>query len=517
MMGKTRGMIAAGDRATAVAGQAILELGGNAFDAAIAAMLASFVVEPTLTSAGGGGFLLAHTQEGQNLLFDFFSQTPRQKKPSAEIDFRPVDVDFGDAIQTFHMGLGAIAVPGTIAGAFRIQKALGRLPLAVVAEPAIAYAENGFSLSSFQDFCINQLLHPILLALPEGRKIYAPNQQLLKAGDRVYMKDFANTLRQLVRYGDREFYQGEIAHQFIQDCQERGGHLSLEDLSEYRVIIRRPLQFNYRGYLGLTNPPPSSGGALIAFALSLLSEIDLAGFQPRSREHLDLLATVMRLTNVARQDGYDANLYEDNIAEFFLQSSHLSPYQEELRNKFGSTTHISVIDSDGNAASVTTSNGEGSSYVIPGTGIMLNNMLGEADLNPGGFHRWPCDRRLSSMMSPTLILNEQKPYIVLGSGGSNRIRTAILQVISNLIDFQLPIQEAIEMPRVHWEENVFNLEPPVSADLAESLQLTATENVILWQEKSMFFGGVHGVQKDRLGAFSGAGDSRRGGVVAESI
>ncbi len=514
MTGQKKGMIAAGDRATAAAGQGILEAGGNAFDGAIAAMLAAFVVEPTLTSAGGGGFLLAHTQAGENILFDFFSQTPRQQKPVEAIDFYPVDVNFGDATQQFHIGLGSIAVPGTIAGAFRIHQALGRLPFEVVAEPAIAYAEQGFYLSEFQGFCIHKLLAPILLALPEGRQIYAPQGKLIQAGDKVYMRDFAETLRTLIHKGDREFYQGEIARQFIKDTQAQGGHLTLEDLQNYRVMIQRPLQFNYRGYTCLTNPPPSSGGALIAFALKLWEELDVAQITPQSREHLEQLAAVMKLTNRARVHGYDRQIYEDNVAQSFLNPDFLEPYQEELLNKFGSTTHISVIDSEGNAASVTTSNGEGSSYIIPGTGIMLNNMLGEADLNPGGFHHWPCDRRLSSMMSPTIILKDEKPYIVLGSGGSNRIRTAIFQVISNLIDFEMPIQDAIASPRVHWEDNIFNIEPPHQPELTANLQVEPETEVIFWQNQSMFFGGVHGVQKNKNGEFEGAGDPRRGGVVS---
>lgn len=514
MTSPTQGIIAAGDRATTAAGKAILEAGGNAFDAAIAAMLAAFVVEPTLTSAGGGGFLLAHTQAGENILFDFFSQTPRQKKPLEKVDFYPVDVNFGDAIQQFHIGLGSIAVPGTIAGAFRIHQALGRLPFEVVAEPAIIYAEKGFQLSEFQEFCIRQLLAPILLALPAGRAIYAPQGQLIKAGDTVYMRDFAETLRTLVKKGDREFYQGEIARQFVKDSEAQGGYLTLEDLQHYRVNIQRPLQFNYRGYTCLTNPPPSSGGALIAFALKLWEKMDVAQLQPQSCEHLERLAAVMKLTNTARQDGYDLHLYQDDIAQSFLALEHLQPYQEEFLNKFGSTTHISIIDNEGNAASVTTSNGEGSSYVIPGTGTMLNNMLGEADLNPGGFHRWPCDRRLSSMMSPTMILKDDKPYIVLGSGGSNRIRTAIFQVISNLIDFKMPIQDAIAHPRVHWEDNVFNIEPPYAPEIVQNLQCEPETEVIFWQNQSMFFGGVHGVQKSSLGSFTGAGDPRRGGCVS---
>ena len=209
-MSQTRGVIAAGHQKTAEAGREMFALGGNAFDAAIAAVLASFVVEPTLTSAAGGGFFLAHTQDQQNILFDFFSQTPRSKQPPQNLDFYPVDVNFGGENQTFHIGMGAIAVPGNIAGVFEVHKRLGKLPLKEVAQPAIDYAKNGFRISPFQGFCF-QLLHPILLAQAESRKIYAPGGKLLTAGEMCSMKEFAATLTHLVNDGVAEFYRGDIA------------------------------------------------------------------------------------------------------------------------------------------------------------------------------------------------------------------------------------------------------------------------------------------------------------------
>ena len=513
-MSQTRGVIAAGHQKTAEAGREMFALGGNAFDAVIAAVLASFVVEPTLTSAAGGGFFLAHTQDHQNILFDFFSQTPRSKQPPQNLDFSPIDVNFGGENQTFHIGMGAIAVPGNIAGVFEVHQRLGKLPLKEVAQPAIDYAKNGFLISPFQGFCL-QLLHPILLAQAESRKIYAPHGKLLTAGEMCSMKEFAATLNHLVEYGVAEFYHGDIAHQLVKDCQQ-GGLITLEDLSHYRVIARKPLRTRYRGYEIITNPPPSSGGTLIAFALQLLAIADFKKIEYGSAAHLQMLAQVMRLTNEGRQAGYDAYLYQDNIAQQFLSADYLATYQNHFQhslNKLGSTTHISVLDSEGNAASVTTSNGEGSSYVIPGTGIMLNNMLGEADLNPLGFHSWQCNQRISSMMSPTIVLKDGKPEIVLGSGGSNRIRTAILQVISNLIDFNFSIDVAVQNPRVHWENNIFSVEPLLKPEILNQLNLPET-TLILWQEKNMFFGGVHAVRKTSDHQLKGAGDLRRAGVAA---
>ncbi|HEY9748907.1 MAG TPA: gamma-glutamyltransferase [Allocoleopsis sp.] len=514
MPNPTHGVIAAGHAKTAEAGLEMLRLGGNAFDAAIAAVMAAFVVEPTLTSPAGGGFLLAHTAQQEDILFDFFTQTPRLKKPQSQLDFYPVDVNFGGAIQEFHIGLGSIGVPGNVAGIFHVHERLGRLPFQVIAEPAIHYAKRGVEISDFQYFCF-QILSPILTASAESRRIFAPDGPLVSPGTNLVMSDLAETLDYLANKGPKEFYQGEIAHQIAQDCQNLGGYLTLEDLAQYQVIERHPLTINYRNNILLTNPAPSSGGTLIAFALELLAAIDLANYQFGSAEHLDVLATAMRLTNAARREQAD-QLFQVQSSSDFLEIAQVEAYQAQLLNvvnKWGSTTHLSVIDAEGNAASVTTSNGEGCGYVIPGTGIMMNNMLGEEDLNPNGFHQWQENTRIASMMAPTIVLKDQQPEIVLGSGGSNRIRTAILQVISNILDFQMSVEQAVDSPRIHWENAVFNLEPGFSEAALKKLHVPADEERVLWQQENMFFGGVHTVLRDVDGTITGAGDRRRSGVV----
>ncbi|MEB3311792.1 MAG: gamma-glutamyltransferase [Snowella sp.] len=514
---KTKGVIAAGHPKTAEAGRLMLELGGNAFDAAIAAVFAAFVVESTLTSAGGGGFLLAHTEDHQDLLFDFFCQTPRYPKPLFDIEFYPVELNFGGALQIFHIGKGAIAVPGALAGAFTVHQRLGKLPFTTVIEPAIDYARNGFILNSFNEFT-HQLLEPILLGEPEGQELYAPSGKLLEQGDISYHHNFAQTLTYLAEKGIQDFYQGDIAHQIVKDLSS-GGYLTLEDLQAYEVIVRKPLKLNYRGYELLTNPPPSSGGTLIAFALKLLESLDLKQLEWGSAEHLTLLSQVMRCTNTARKNHYDEAIYQASLVEEFLSPANCQTYQQELQgvcNKLGSTTHISVMDDLGNAASVTTSNGEGSSYIVPGTGIMLNNMLGEADLNPQGFHHWQPNQRLSSMMSPTLVLKNGRPEMVLGSGGSNRIRTAILQVISNCLDFDLPIAIAVNRSRIHWENQTLDLEPLNCPEVLNKLVFADETRINLWDNLNMFFGGVHATRLSDNGELEGVGDPRRSGVAIYS-
>ena len=300
MFKKTHGVVAAGHQKTVAAGIEMLGLGGNAFDAAAAAILASFVTESGLTSAAGGGFLLAHTQDNQNILFDFFSQTPRQKRNQDELNFYPVQVDYGSAIQEFHIGLGSMAVPGNIGGVFHVHQKLGRLPFKVVAEPAIHYAKNGVALNEFQFFCLT-LLRVIMTSSEEARKVYAPDGELPQLGQTIFMHDFADTLTHLAKSGPREFYEGEIAQQLVKDCQDYGGQLTLEDLRNYQVIERKPLVINYRGDTFLTNPPPSSGGILIAFALELLSKFNLSDIDFGSSRHLQILAHIMRLNQQGKK------------------------------------------------------------------------------------------------------------------------------------------------------------------------------------------------------------------------
>lgn len=529
-----RGAIAAGHALTAEAGAEMLRQGGNAFDAAIAAAFTACVVESSLTSLAGGGFLLTHTAAGENRLFDFFCQTPRSKEMGRfwdgdsfrvgsrtlreSPDFYPIHANFGDTTQEFHIGRGSMAVPGAIAGLLHVHQKLGRLPLKNIVAPAQRWATEGTEVEPFRAYCF-QILAPILTATEGAKAIYAPRGELLKAGDRFYLTDFAAFLDDLVRQGADLFYRGGLAHAIAQDCQAHGGYLSLEDLQTYEVIEREPLAVPYGSATLLTNPPPSSGGTLIAFALHLLAQASPALTDHASPRHVAILREVMRLTNLARQKGYDDHLYRADIATEFLSAAHLAPYLDELQaflsqggSKWGSTTHISVVDGEGNAASLTTSNGEGSAYVIPGTGIMMNNMLGEEDLNPQGFHQWPTNQRMSSMMAPTVVLQNGTPRLVLGSGGSNRIRTAILQVVSNVLDFGMDIETAVSAPRLHWERGALHLEPGYAQAILESQGVTDEDLCTWWQAPSMFFGGVHAVAVAPDRTLSGVGDRRRGGA-----
>jgi gamma-glutamyltranspeptidase/glutathione hydrolase len=510
------GIVAAGHPATAAAASEILADGGNAFDAVVAAHFAACVAEPVLASLGGGGFLLARTATGERHLYDFFTQTPRRQRAPDEVDFRPILADFGTATQEFHIGLGAIACPGSVKGLFRIQRELGRLPMRRLVEPAVALAQRGLRLNALQAY-IFDIVGAIYTADPQVLELFAARrdaQRLVRHGELLRQPRLADTLEALAREGEGLFYAGELGQRLVADCRERGGHLGREDLARYRVRRRRPLQIDYRGARIYTNPAPSAGGMLIGFGLRLLEASGELDGRFGSAEHLARLAAVMDATGAARAEVASEADPRRRSARL-LDAKLLRRYRDRVVGRPAcqrGTTHVSVLDAEGNEASMTVSNGEGAGYAIPGSGIVMNNMLGEEDLNPHGFHAWPCDTRMASMMAPTLLARPDGTDVVLGSGGSNRIRTAILQALVNLVDFGMPVATAVRKPRIHLENRQLSVERGFPAAAVDGL-ITAYPGAQQWHARNLFFGGVHAVARDRhSGTLSGAGDPRRGGV-----
>jgi len=509
------GAVAGGHAETVRAAESILKQGGNAFDAVIAAFLTSCVVEPVLASLGGGGFLLAHTADQRDVVYDFFAQTPQAPLPRDAMDFYPIQADFGTTTQEFHIGLASIATPGAIKGIFRIHEDLATMPMTELAQPAIDAARNGVIMSPFQAGIFN-IIAPILTATAGARQQYSSSKQpdSLITGDELFRQpQVANFIEALAREGSDLFYKGEIAQSISDMCAEGGGQLTRRDLSDYRVALREPVSMTYRRHQVLTNPSPSCGGTLIAFALSLLEHTEIGRQQFGSGPHLQLLAEAMRLTNEARIEAH-ASGSEEAALEHLLDAGLLRSYREKIlgnAHSYRGTTHMSVMDSRGNVAGLTASNGEGCGHIIPDTGVMLNNMLGEEDLNPDGFYRWPADRRMTSMMAPTLVISPQGQKISLGSGGSNRLRTAILQVLVNAIDFDRPLHEAVNHPRIHFENDLLSIEPGFETG-AVDLLCEQFGQCKRWEQQNLFFGGVHAVT-EHGGEFDGAGDRRRGGIA----
>jgi gamma-glutamyltranspeptidase/glutathione hydrolase len=424
-----QGAIAAGHPLTAAAGAAVLEAGGNAVDACVAAAFMSWVCESMLTGPGGGGFFLVHAG-GETVVFDAFVAVPLAP---VEGELLAIAVDFdGDTQQVFHTGPGAVGVPGTTLGLEAAWRRFGSLPWAELAAPAAAAAREGVELTPAQGY-LHRILDGLLRHSPEGDAMYGG--RVLLAGERFRLPDLADTIDRIAEHGAR------LDLPFAR-----------EDLDAYEVIERKPVSVRYRGCEFLSNPPPSSGGRLIALGLESLGD----GFD---------VVRAMEAMDAARVPAA------------------------------GGTTHISVVDARGDAASLSCSLGSGSGVVVPGTGIHLNNMLGEEDLRgsarPG--------ERLTSMMAPSVVLEGGRPRLVVGSAGSERLRGAILQVVANVIGRGMGVEDAVDAPRVHLADGVVYAEPGCEGD-------------VHFGRKNLFFGGVSAVELRADGQLAAAGDPRRGGA-----
>jgi gamma-glutamyltranspeptidase / glutathione hydrolase len=427
-----QGAIAAGHPLTAAAGAAVLEAGGNAVDACVAAAFTSWVCESMLTGPGGGGFFLVHAG-GETVVFDAFVAVPRA---GAAGELLAVTVDFdGDTEQVFHTGPGAVGVPGTALGLEAAHARFGSLPWAELAAPAAALARDGVELTPAQGY-LHKILDALLRHSPEGDAFYGG--RMLQSGEVFRLPDLADTIERIAAEGARAVYE---------DLP-----FSRDDLDAYQVIEREPVSVPFRECEFLSNPPPSSGGTLIALGLESLGDT------------FDIVYA-MEVMDAAREPAA------------------------------GGTTHISVVDARGDAASLSCSLGSGSGVVVPGTGIHLNNMLGEKDLiasaRPG--------ERLTSMMAPSVVLDVGRPRLVVGSAGSERLRGAILQVVTNVVGRGMGVEEAVDAPRVHLADGVVYAEPGRDGD-------------VRFGRKNLFFGGVSAVEVRADGELAAAGDPRRGGA-----
>jgi gamma-glutamyltranspeptidase / glutathione hydrolase len=292
--------------------------------------------------------------------------------------------------------------------------------------------------------------------------------------------------------GSDPFYTGDIGRAIVAWLAARGGLVGAADLAAYEVITREPLSVLFRGRSVLTNPPPSPGGLLLAGALA---ELDRAPAPPP----VTTIADAMQHAQDARTADFLHGLAEPGFAQRFLGPA----------SRLGSTTHVAALDADGGACSVTCSNGSASGVVVPGTGIHLNNMLGESDLNPEGFHSHPPGLRMPSMMSPTVLMREGRPELAVGSAGSNRIRSAILQTILRCVDERMSAQDGVQAPRIHYEDDVVFAEPGVDVAALEGAGRTVRQ----FRAPNLFFGGAQAAERHADGSFSGGGDPRRGGAA----
>jgi len=494
-MSSSRGVVAAGHPVTAEAGAEVLREGGNAVDAAVCAVLTSFITESPLTGFGAGGFMLVH-QGGENTLVDFFVGAGGADGTERGAELVPIPVDFGGTIQVFHCGAASCGVPGNPAGLEYVVERFGSLPLARLTEAGAKLGHKGVRITREQAY-FHEILEPILTSTPEGAELYAPKGRILGEGETFRFPEAGDALERFATDGAEPFYTGEIGRKVADWVRERGGTLGAGDLAAYEPIEREPVQARFRGADVFTNPPPSSGGILIAHALAVLEELG-------ESTGVEQIVAATEAANERRTEEFAEGLHDPEFVRGFFGVPG---------DDLGSTTHIAVLDAEGMCASVTCSNGTGSGLIVPGTGVHVNNMLGEEDLNPGGFHRIPPGRRVSSMMAPTVALRDGEVVLGLGSAGSNRIRSAILETAVRVLEQGMDAGEAVRAPRLHFEGRTVQAEPGVDEDGLAKVEERGIP-VVSWNRQNLYFGGVQAVVRDpKTGELSGGGDPRRGGAV----
>jgi gamma-glutamyltranspeptidase/glutathione hydrolase len=497
------GVVAAGHPLSAEAGAQVLREGGNAVDAAVCAVLASFAVESPLTGFGAGGFMMVH-DGGETTLLDFFVAAPGREGTERTIELVPVPVHFdAETVQTFYVGPASCGVPGTAAGLEQALRRFGTMPLGELVKPGVELAREGAPVNAEQAYILD-ILEPIHARLPGTRALYAPAGRTLREGEVFRFAELAEALERFGAEGAEPFCRGEVAAALSDYVIENGGALGLGDIAAYEPIERRPIRAGFRGTEVLTNPPPSSGGILIAYCLGLLERLG-------ERSGPEQLVAAMGAANAARGEAFAEALYGTDLEAGLLDPVVLDRAAGDL---LGSTTHISVLDRNGMCANVTCSNGSGSGVLVPGTGVILNNMLGEEDLNPLGFHAIAPGRRVPSMMAPTVVLRDGEVELGLGSAGSNRIRSAILQTIVRAVEQGMGAGEAVRAPRLHFEGGAVQAEPGIDEEALARIEARGVP-VLRRPAINLFFGGTQAVARERgTGALSGGGDPRRGGAVA---
>jgi gamma-glutamyltranspeptidase / glutathione hydrolase len=515
-----KGAIAAGHPRTAEAGARMLAEGGNAVDACVAAAFAAWVAESPLTGPGAGGFALVRPGDGRPpRIADFFVATPGlglPQDPGAEM--HAIDVGFGgdsETTQVFRIGEASCAVPGAAAGLAAVHEAYGSLPWAELLQPAIELAREGVVLSRPQAH-LHAILDLILRHAREGKRLYSrADGSRMQPDDVLRLPDLGETLSRIASEGSDVLYRGDLARETAEAVVAGGGKLTADDLAAYRVVWRRPVRVQYLEHEVISNPPPSSGGILIAYGLALLERVGRG--EPGSAEALASLAEVMREQTRARAEPFATRLHRGGLAQQLLSDERLAAAVRRIEASLparaehtpaGGTTHVSAVDEQGNAASLSSSTGSGSGVIVPGTGIHLNNMLGEYDLVAGA----PASsgRRLTSMMAPTIVVGVDGPRLVVGSAGSVRLRGAIMQVIAHVVGDGLGVAEAIDYPRLHVDEPHVHCEGGFDAAEVDRLEGMGYD-VVRWRRRNLFFGGTNAVEVVPGGTLAAAGDARRGG------
>jgi gamma-glutamyltranspeptidase/glutathione hydrolase len=521
------GLVVADSELASAAGMEILRRGGNAVDAAIATALALSVVDQASSGLGGGGFMVLY-RAGENKAYtlDFRETAPAASRRELYTrDGKPVGL-------LSLTGALAVAVPGEVAGLVEARRRFGSMPFAVLAAPAIKLASDGFPLDAALRFAIERQQANMKRFTNLGR-VYLPAGELPNEGDVIRQPELAATLKSLAQNGAAAFYGGWIGQAIIKTIEEAGGVMTLEDLKKYQPIWREPLTGSYRGRTVITMPPPSSGGLAILQMLNILEGYKLGDFQHNSAFYLHLLSETMKHAFADRAQF----LGDPDFVHVPVRKLTAKDYAQWIRRRIapdktrpsdfygyyhfnaekGGTTHFSVVDRFGNAVACTQSVNTrfGSKLLVAGTGIVLNNEMDDFAIHPDRGNVYgligneanslqPNKRPLSSM-SPTIILRDKRPELIVGAAGGPRIISATLQTILNVIDFGMPIAAAVSAPRVHhqWLPDRLNVESGIGSPVGAALKLRGHT---LREQTSL--GVVQAIRKE-ADKVSGAADPRK--------
>ena len=490
-------MVVARETHATEAGEAVLEAGGNAIDAAVAVAFALAVTHPSAGNIGGGGFMLIRFADGRSTFIDF-----RERAPNAASRNMYLDPQTGNPTKDSVLGYRAVGIPGTVLGMEYAHTKYGKRPWKELVEPAVRLARDGFPFS----WALAQSLRSDntvdkLSQFPDSKRIFLKDGALYDFGDTFKQPDLAVTLGRIRDTGAKDFYEGETARLFAADMAAHGGVITVDDLKDYKVIERKPLEGSYKGYGIVTSPPPSSGGVGILQMLGVLEGTDYAKTGAGSARTLHFEAEAMRRYFADRAEllgdpdfvkvplagllnpAYITRLRESINPDKATPSSEIHPGDMSIYES-PQTTHYSIVDEMGNAVSVTytLNNGFGSGVTATGLGFLLNDEMDDFAAKPGepnSFHLIqgesnaiaPHKTPLSSMC-PTIVTKDGKLYLVLGSPGGPTIINSVLQVILNVIDFRMNAQQAVDQTRIHhqWMPDSLSIENTVSPDTVDLLR-----------------------------------------------
>jgi len=528
-----KGMVVANHPLASMAGLEMLARGGNAFDAAVASLFALTVAEPMMVSVFGAGFFVYRDgATGKISTLDNYAVAPaaaRDDMYTPVKERRPDQYIFETEGRKNMVGHLSVATPGTLKAWEHVQSRHGALSLEEVTAPARRLARDGYRATPYLTFCVETAQSDLAL-YDDTAKTLLPAGRPLKPGDTVKMPDYAETLEKIARKGSGVLYGGELGKAIVDDVEENGGILAMEDLRVYRLVEREPVTGTYRDrYTVYSMAPGSSGGTHIVQMLNMLEHSDLGGMVWGSAEHVHIFAEVLKIAFADRQrymgdpwrvpvpvEGLTSKEYAAARVEEIDGTAKTYVYGDPGAYESQNTTHVSVMDGEGNivAATQTLFSLFGSMVTVPGTGVLLNNCMGLFDPRPGRANSVAGGKRMLSSMAPTIVLRDGAPYLCIGTPGGTRIFPAICQALINVMDFGMSIQQAVEVPRV-WTmgipdtpEGKLQVEPGFSQETLDRLRARGHDVM----EVPKVAGGMNGVMVDDEGRMHGGACWRADGA-----